>query len=295
MHRSQRSKRDRTTDCADWEMRDGAQDERKPKRSDFVNQRQSLLEKIVEGKVIPRLLLDHDVMINQLFPAMETAAPHLAKLVDEFAELVVRRDLAASSHYFSQLKSQGYSVEELFQDLLAPAARRLGVLWEEDINDFMDVTRGLSHLHQIVQEFGSDLRSECQGPGTHRRALLMPLPGEQHTFGITLVGDVFKRAGWRVWAGPPRSVDDILELVEGQWFDVVGLSASSVRDHQSVAATISKVRQASHNKSLKVMIGGYVFLDQPDLAAIVGADATASDGQTAILQISQMIRASARA
>lgn len=250
----------------------------------FSEQRQSVLESIVENQIIPRLLL-----ANAPSPALDATAAKLSARVGEFAELVIRRDAAASLAYFATLRTEGASIEALFQDLLAPAARRLGELWDEDINDFMDVTRGVMHLQLIVHEFSHDLKQEGRRSGPHRRALLMPVPGEQHTFGVSLVGEHFRREGWRVWGGPPKSIDEIVELVDGQWFDVVGLSASRLPDPSRIASQIRAIRQASHNPEVKVLVGGHVFAQDTSLVAAVGADATAIDGRHAVLQVVKLI------
>ena len=75
-------------------------------------------------------------------PASDLIAARLAERVGHFSELAVNRDAHESIAYFSALRAQGASIESLFQDLLAPTARRLGELWDEEINDFIDVTRG---------------------------------------------------------------------------------------------------------------------------------------------------------
>jgi MerR family transcriptional regulator, light-induced transcriptional regulator len=283
---------DRESSCETWSYPSELEPQSQSPRptSGRPDKSLALLEKIIEGNIIPRLLLDHrHTLVTAQSAAADATAARLAKSVDEFAELVVKRDAAASSEYFRSMRAQGASVESLFQDLLAPAARRLGVLWEEDINDFMDVTRGFTHLHHLVQEFGDDFKNEARAPISSRRALLMPMPGEQHTFGISLVGEYFKREGWRVWGGPPRSLDDVIELVDGQWFDMIGLSVSVVPEPKKIAAQIRQIRKASHNKNVTVLVGGFVFLDQPELVGILGADATAPDGLQAVRQVSERI------
>lgn len=244
-------------------------------------QQRHLLETLVESQVIPRLLLAHHVETPTAAPE-DGSAEGLAGHVGELSELVVRDGSEAAISFIRNLRKNGGSLEALFQDLLAPTARRLGELWTEDINDFTDVTRGMSHLHVIVHTFSDDLMHEVKAPTDDRRALLIPLPSEQHTFGVSLVGEHFRRSNWRVWSGPPRSTNEIFQLVEGKWFDVIGLSASKLADPKSLARDIRKLRKTSLNKNAAVLVGGFVFSDQPKLAALVGADATANDGRQAI-------------
>jgi MerR family transcriptional regulator, light-induced transcriptional regulator len=281
---------DLNASCADWvpprELEHHAGLARKRRRG--LDQQHSLLEQVIDNRIIPRLLLANRNAPPAL-PQSDLTAAKIAERVGEFSDLVINRDGAASVTYFQKMRESGATIEALFQDLLEPTARRLGVLWDEDINDFMDVTRGLNHLQQIVNEFSTEFRDEGRNPISNRRALLMPLPGEHHSFGISLIGEYFRREGWRVWGGPPQSIEDILELVDGQWFDVVGLSASQVAHPEKLEADIRTIRRASHNKHVTIMVGGRIFVTQPDLMAAVGADATAIDGNQAVLQVTELI------
>ena len=281
---------DLNASCADWvpprelEHRAGLAG----KRRRGLEQQHALLDQVIDSRIIPRLLLANREAHSTL-PQSDLTAAKIAERVGEFSDLVINRDAASSAAYFQKMRESGATIEALFQDLLAPTARRLGELWDEDINDFMDVTRGLNHLQQIVHEFSAEFRDEGRNPISNRRALLMPLPGEHHSFGISLIGEYFRREGWRVWGGPPQSIDDILELVDGQWFDVVGLSATQLPHPERVEADIRAIRRASHNKHVTIMIGGLVFVDQPQLVSAVGADTTAIDGNQAVLQVTELI------
>jgi len=77
--------------------------------------------------------------------------------------------------------------------------------------------------------------------------------------------------------------------VEGQWFDVVGLSCSAVKDQSHVAHIVKTVRAASLNKGVTILIGGFAFLENPDLVAAVGADSTAANGPQAISRVHERL------
>jgi hypothetical protein len=94
-------------------------------------QRADTLEKLVETTVIPRLLLAHHGHVRPR-PA-EVDASTLAGRVGELSDLVIAADPQAAVEFVKVLRDQGVPLEALFQDLLAPTARRLGELWEEDM------------------------------------------------------------------------------------------------------------------------------------------------------------------
>ena len=247
--------------------------------------RHRALEKLVETSVIPRLLLAHHIA-TPLLPPARPDGPELESRVGELSEVVVQGDCDTVLAYISDLRRSA-PLEVIFQDVLAPTARRLGELWNEDINDILDVTRGMALLQLIVHSFGADLSRETGEPSPDRRVLLVPIAGEQHTFGISLVSEHFRHQGWRVWSGPVQTQNETLGLVGKQWFDAVGLSASRLADPAALSDLIRELRRTSVNQRLIILVGGHAFDCSPGLVSAVGADGTGRDGREALVQISK--------
>jgi methanogenic corrinoid protein MtbC1 len=111
---------------------------------------------------------------------------------------------------------------------------------------------------------------------------LVAAPGEQHSFGLSVVEEFFRREDWDVWGGVALTRKKIIEVVQGSDFDMIGLSLSCERFLDDLTSTIRAVRKASRNPGVSVMVGGPFFIEHPELVAKVGADATAVDGQQAI-------------
>jgi methylmalonyl-CoA mutase cobalamin-binding subunit len=93
----------------------------------------------------------------------------------------------------------------------------------------------------------------------------------------------FRREGWDVSGGQIDSPDEIAHLVDRQWFANAGFSLSSERFIDRLASLIRVIRRHSCNRDIGVLVGGPLFLEQPDLAERVGADACAADGRMAII------------
>lgn len=104
-----------------------------------------------------------------------------------------------------------------------------------------------------------------------------------------LVEECFRRAGWDCCTGTPKSPKELVGLVKGQNFDIIGLSVSCGVLLESVASAIQTIRKASLNSSAAVIVGGPVFVEHPEFAARVGADATAEDGHQAVLQLRHLL------
>ena len=246
------------------------------------------LARLIEGKVLPHLLLAYRQGAFNAPTDGTMSEKAIGEHVGEFADLVINPDAAVSTVYFENMIAEGASVEALFRVLLAPTARRLGELWQEDINSMFDVTQGLAHLQQLVRTFSPEFHEQGNHPLSNRRALLMPLPGEQHTFGISLVEEYFRREGWHVWGGPPNSFEEVVALVSSMWFDMIGFSVSRVPEIGPLKSQITKIRAAARNRNVTIMVGGRPFVENPDLVELVGADATAADGPRAVSRMSTL-------
>lgn len=256
--------------------------------------RTAQLARTIEAEIIPRLMLAHRVVPDCAEPGDGQDQVPCREQVVEFARLVLDRDSSIASSYIAAMRARGSSIETLILHLLAPTARLLGDLWKEDLCGFGEVTVGLSRLQQILRALGSPFETEIQHADPGRRALLAAAPGEQHTFGICVVEEFFRHAGWDVWSEPGAGRDELVAVVRRQWFDVVGLSLSCENLFDDLASTIHAIRRASCNQSMGVMVGGRLFMDHPDLVTRVGADATALDGRDAVQQSWRLLNLTAR-
>ena len=247
-------------------------------------ERLARLMRTIEGEIVPRLIISSRLKVAPMgAPVMYNGA--LDELdVKEFVRLLLAHEPGVASAYVDTLRTRGANLEAVCLDLLAPAARELGLLWEEDQCDFMQVTVGLCRLHQVLRELSPAF--DCDGVPEQgdRGILLVPFPGEQHTFGITLVAQFLRRAGWEVMQEAPPTMVELVALTRQNFFALVGLSVGFERSREELAQAIRSIREQSRNRKIGVLVGGPLFLANPELAVRVGADATASNGSEAVHQ-----------
>lgn len=263
-------------------------------RSLAVPRWDSLIQAI-DNEIIPRLVLARRAGRETMrMPAADAATPNAVE-VEELAGLVLTKDTAVARSFVERMHERGTPVETLYLDLLAPTARRLGELWCEDSCDFTDVTVGLGRLQEVLHELSPLFRAEVEPHERGRRVLLVPVPGEQHSFGLHMVAEFFRRTGWDVWSGSQiTSGTDLVQLVRSEWFAVLGLSLACETRIDALSTGIRALRRASRNRALGVLVGGPLFIDHPELVARVGADATAIDGGQAPMQAQNLLALLAR-
>ena len=242
----------------------------------------ALLSQVVTAEILPRLALARQAAARR---SREADRARVTTLVDtgELVRLLLLQDASAGMAFIEGLLSRGITVEALYTGILPDAARWLGLMWEEDRCDFARVTIAVGRLQQATRLLSPRFHAASVNRADARSLLLLPAPGEQHTFGLQILAEFFQRAGWRVAGGPKSSGVDAADLVRRNWFDVVGFSIGSERMFDGLAKSIRQVRRASRNRCLGVMVGGPLFQQRPELAALAGADASAGDAPAAVM------------
>lgn len=251
-------------------------------RQDIAD-RQIDLVRIVSTEIVPRLVRLHSQVAPELCPIelLKSSFHPDAADVSELARIVLDDDIDAAAAYITLLRERGLDMETLYVELLEPTARHLGTMWEQDLCDFIDVTIGVGRLQALLAIFNET--HVLPQIGDRRIVFMATAPGNQHSFGVSMIEKLLIAAGWQVEANLSGSAEEIVETVRNGWFAVVGLAAGSDGDLGMVRTTIARVRAESQNRSIGIMVGGPLFTANPSLAADLGADATAPNAPTAVL------------
>jgi len=242
--------------------------------------RQSMLS-VLEEQIIPRLVLAHPVVANPL-AAMEAArrAPTTAE-VKHLARLCLDDDRNAVAAMIAGLQAEGLSLESIFIDLVAPAARLLGTMWENDQIGFDQVTMGLVLMHEIVHGMGYEYQDGPQQAGAVQRVMLASAPGSQHVLGLSIVSEFFRKGGWQVVMEISPSARELRRAVQNEWFDLIGLSIALETQLADLPALVVGLKKASRNPHVRVLLGGRVFHDGAWDPRRFGAEGICTDAKEA--------------
>jgi methanogenic corrinoid protein MtbC1 len=252
-----------------------------------VRARVSRLTHTLETDVIPRLVRQHrddgpggpGGTLGHPGPVGDDPLPQPAEL-QSFVDALIAEDDERTVRIIHTLRQRGVPVGVVYVELLAPAARVLGVMWEQDRVDFATATVSLGRLQRLMRQLSPDFGREVEHPYHGRRVLLTQPESEQHMFGLSMVAEFFRREGWDVLGGVAGIGIEPVAWVRRDWFDVIGFSIGSETNLGWLRDTIAAVRLASRNPVLVVLVGGPLFSTHPQWVPEVGADAT-SDGRTA--------------
>ena len=258
---------------------------------DHPPKRSVALGRSMETEILPRLLAQARSDVGPVLHHDSAPMPLTASDVDRFVRASLSDDEDACPRFISGLIDDGQSLERLCLDLLAPAARKLGVLWEDDEADFLEVTLGLGRMQRVVRDLGRRTSAETPMSADAGQAFLCGMPEEQHSFGLAMVAELFVADGWGVTVGPPLGVDDVEHEVSAHWYDIVGLSAGVHERIPAIAKVIRRIRRASLNANVAVLVGGRPFNENPEMVSQVGADASAPDAAQGPLVARTLVQA----
>jgi MerR family transcriptional regulator, light-induced transcriptional regulator len=232
---------------------------------------------IIENVIVPRLLMTH--VNGDARPAPTVIAD---ETVADFITLTMSESPEAAVNFVRDLLDNGVPFQKILLDLMAPAARELGARWVHDSTSFVEVTLGVARMHRILRDFDgvpAHLWSH-EGQGLH--ALLLPAPGEHHTFGLRLVQEFLLREAWTVTNHPVENLARLGTLVSEEHFDVIGLSLSGETLIDSFTSAIATIRKKSKNRHVRIIVGGHIFAERPELIRTCGADAFGADAPSSV-------------
>jgi CheY-like chemotaxis protein len=112
----------------------------------------SQLTRAIEAEIIPRLLLAYgptECRETLLSRPPNRIAP-TGDAVAELARLAIEHDVNAAAAHIHAIRDKGASLENIYQDLVSPAARLVGDLWKADVCTFQQFSQALDKLQRLL-------------------------------------------------------------------------------------------------------------------------------------------------
>lgn len=194
----------------------------------------------------------------------------LQQLQAAFTTALRGGDEIAARAVVEQAHATGIDVSTIYYDIFAPGMITIGELWERN-----ELSVAEEHLATAITErLIGQLSTAFNQPVTEQergQVLLGCVAGERHALGLRMLSDLFRAQGWRVlYLGADVPDDDWTRLAVRFNADLVAISCSSRRLIPQVQALIAALRAAQ--PKLLILVGGAIFVQEPELWQAVGAD-----------------------
>lgn len=175
-------------------------------------------------------------------------------------------------------REAGLPLGTFYLQVFQPALREIGRLWQENLLSVAE-----EHLATAITQAAMLRMYLEEDPRRGGPTLLAACTeNERHEIGLRMLCDLLDLEGWETYflgAAVPR--ESLIELLRDRDADVLALSASIAPHLPHLRSTIAAVREALGPERPLIMVGGRPFLERPDLAHALGADATAADAGAA--------------
>lgn len=171
---------------------------------------------------------------------------------------------AAAQVLVDALLEAGISVEDLCHGHLAPAARRLGALWDQDRLPFTEVALATARIQSILRRLPARRwpLHAGRGPG----AIFAAVPGEMHTLGVMMAAELFRRGGWDVSLLVGLTHDELLARLTRDDRPVIGLSCSGEHTFPALRRLLAALGNA--RPDAQILVSGQIIADPARLAAL---------------------------
>jgi len=173
-------------------------------------------------------------------------------------------------------RAGGLDVRGLYMDVLQPAMREIGQLWQRN-----EMTVAQEHMATAITQMVMARTYDeiaATAPASAHSAIAACAETERHELGLRMICDLLERVGWdTTYLGAAVPTDSLVRLTRERRPDALVLSASITPHLPQLQRTIAAVRDAMEGAAPYIVVGGRPFLDDDDLAARLGADGTARD------------------
>jgi methylmalonyl-CoA mutase cobalamin-binding domain/chain len=243
---------------------------------------------VIEKQIIPRLL-----NVQQFFsvkPEVLARTESFSGVLEfkAFTQCCMDGNTQEANRIVNALMADGLPAERVFLELVTPAARELGLWWEQDLCDFTQVTCGLAIMHQMIYRLGYESPAGSRIEGEVERVMLACAPGSQHFLGLTIVADFFRKAGAEVVLEISSTESELERAVANEWFDVLGISVALEAQLETLPSLIQHLRACSGNPQVKIVLGGPIFLIKALSPQALGADAIFTDASDAVSALKRL-------
>lgn len=180
----------------------------------------------------------------------------------------------------------GLSHADAICRILLPAQQEIGHLWHLDhvtIAEEHLVTTTTQRLMAVIADRAPTM------PSNGKTAVAASVSGNVHDIGIRAITYLLELNGWRaIYLGSDVPRNDLPAAVHFYSADIALLSIALSSQLPKLQQSIATIRQHC-DADIKIMVGGNAFFDAPGAWQKIGADAYATDAESALMQADRLI------
>lgn len=177
-------------------------------------------------------------------------------------------------------KITGQDDLKILYNVIYTSLYNIGVLWQKGIISVTEEHLASSISTRIISYLYSEFIDLDKNKG---KAVITAIPNEYHEIGSRIVADALEMDGWEIrHLGANTPLEDLINYLKSEKPLFIVLSVTMSFNIHNLIDTIEKIRSIPALKDIKILVGGKVFNDNPNLWKKTGADRFAKNEKAAI-------------
>jgi methanogenic corrinoid protein MtbC1/DNA-binding XRE family transcriptional regulator len=214
-----------------------------------------------------------------------TVAGERDELHRRYLDALVGGDAERAEAIVEQARTQGWSVEQIYLHVLAPAQSEIGARWRARrlsvADEHLATEITLSQMGRLRERIAPNLQRG-------RHVVVACVEGEGHAIAARMLADFLLIDGWGVdYLGASTPTSDLVALVARRHPDLVALSITQPAHLPAATAVATALRRLSPTPAL--LAGGAALRGRPRGAASLGVDAVAADALSGMHEARRLI------
>lgn len=179
-----------------------------------------------------------------------------------------------------ELRAAGVAPHAIYYELFAPSMVMIGDLWEQNELSVAEEHLATEITERLIGQLSPSFNQPL--PQLERGSVVLGcVAGERHVLGLRMLADIFRQHGWRVlYLGADVPEADWVRLALRVDADAVAISVGAERLVPVAQHLIGQLQAVLPQAAL--LVGGAVFVRDPELWREVGATLYDPDPQTLV-------------
>ena len=212
----------------------------------------------------------------------DSLSPVAAKYL-QFLILGQRKD--ARLLIFEEL-DKGMPIKDIYINIFQATQYEIGKLWERNKLTVAQEHYCTASTQMIMSQLYPHLNSNAKPVG--KAVVVTCIGNELHELGIRIIADFLEMEGWNTYyLGANSPINAILSAIDENKADVLALSVTLSPHLKQARKLIEEIRVKS-KLPIKIIVGGYPFLQDKELWKKIGADAYAATATSVHHQLTEL-------
>lgn len=242
----------------------------------LYNSLKLILHKEFQNQEVDQFLSQIDVHQLNKDNYLLTNNPYEVEM-DEYLNALLHSNKEKAYKVIQDSLSKGAQIEDIYIYIFQEAMRHVGHLWH-----IGQISVAREHYCTVITQYMMTnlVHDELVKPKINLKLLACTVGSELHELGIRMVVDMFEMSGWEtMYLGPNLPSNELLRYAEEYQPDIIAISITMVYHLSMLKDAISLIKNSPKLKKTKVIVGGFPFIENPELSRLVGADGFARDAK----------------